>query len=229
MNEPSNSDSKRINIDNSSGYDRWSEFYDSYPNPTVAADDDAFPSFWGALCNLDILEIGCGTGRHTVRLAAHNNVTGIDVSAGMIAAARSKLPAGTNLIEGDFVTYNGFPPGSFDVAVTSLVLEHIQDLPMFFTQLAKVLRPHGQFFMSEIHPARTADGIFAHFRDGDAEYHLSSHAHTQDAITIAAAQADMSVTAQADVMGNDTLALRNPKWARYTGQPMIRMWAFKRG
>lgn len=229
MNEPSNTNPKRINIDNSSGYDRWSEFYDSYPNPTVSVDDDAFPSFWGALRDLDILEIGCGTGRHTVRLAEHNRVTGIDVSAGMIAAARSKLPADTPLIEADFITYDEFPPASFDVAVTSLVLEHVRDLTMFFTKLATVLRPNGLFFMSEIHPARTADGIFAHFCEGDTEYHLRSHAHTQDDIMTAAVHAGMSVTAQTDVVGNDSLALRNPKWSRYKGQPMIRMWAFKRG
>ena len=228
MNDKPESNQTRIDIDNPAGYDRWSHFYDSYPNPTVAADDDAFPAFWGTLRDLDILEIGCGTGRHTVRLAAHNRVTGIDVSAGMLAAARARLPGSVRLIEADFVTYNGFENASYDVALTSLVLEHIGDLKEFFARLAAVLRPGGHFFMSEIHPARTADGIFAHFRDGDCEYHLTSYPHTQDAITASAAAAGLTVTRQQDVTGNDALTARNPKWEKYQGQPMIRMWAFQR-
>ena len=228
MNDDYKTNQTRIDIDNPAGYDRWSDFYDSYPNPTIAADDDAFPAFWGALRDLDILEIGCGTGRHTMRLAAHNCVTGVDVSAGMLAMARTKLPHSVHLIEADFVTYAGFANASFDVALTSLVLEHISDLNGFFARLAAVLRPSGHFFMSEIHPARTADGIFAHFRDGDSEYHLTSYPHTQETITAAAASAELKVTRQQDITGNDTLAARNPKWTKYQGQPMIRMWDFER-
>jgi len=228
MNDDYKTNQTRIDIDNPAGYDRWSDFYDSYPNPTIAADDDAFPAFWGALRDFDILEIGCGTGRHTIRLAAHNRVTGIDVSAGMLAMARTKLPPSVRLIEADFVTYTGFVNASYDVALTSLVLEHIGNLNGFFAQMAAVLRPGGYFFMSEIHPARTADGIFAHFRDGDSEYHLTSYPHTQDEITAAAATAGLTVTRQQDVSGNAALTTQNPKWVKYQGLPMIRMWAFQR-
>lgn len=218
----------RIEIGNPVGYDRWSAFYDSYPNPTVAAEDAAFPAFWGTLRDLDILEIGCGTGRHTLRLSQDNYVTGIDISAGMLAVAQEKLPASVRLIEADFVTYTGLANASYDAAVTSLVLEHIADLPAFFARLAAVLRPDGRFFMSEIHPARTADGIFAHFRDGEAEYHLTSYPHTQEAITAAATAAGMNIVRQGDIIGNDALAAMNPKWAKYLGQPMVRMWEFHR-
>lgn len=225
MNEEKKDNHKPITVDNIAGYDRWSSFYDSYPNPTVAADDTAFPAFWGELRGLDILEIGCGTGRHTVRLAEHNHVTGIDISAGMLAQARAKMPDGVRLIEGDFITCPALADGAFDVAVASLVLEHIGDPGLFFTRLALKLRRGGRFLMSEIHPARTADGVFAHFRDKDAEYHLTSYPHTQAAIMRAAAQAGFTATRQVDVAG-DSLAALNPKWTKYAAQPMIRMWDF---
>jgi malonyl-CoA O-methyltransferase len=222
-------DNHKIDIDNTAGYDRWAAFYDSYPNPTVAADDRAFPALWASLRDCDVLEIGCGTGRHTVRLAQENRVTGIDISAGMLDAARAKLPPSVRLVHGDFMVHDGFASASFDAAVMSLVLEHIAELPAFFMRLANVLRPGASFFVSEIHPARTADGVFAHFRDGDAEYHLSSHPHTQDAVIAAARAAGMDVAGQHDVMGDAGLAALNPKWAKYDGLPMIRMWAFRRG
>ena len=93
----------KIDIDNTAGYDRWAGFYDSYPNPTVAADDLAFPVLWAGLRDCDVLEIGCGTGRHTVRLARDNRVTGIDISAGMLDAARAKLPPSVKLLHADFM------------------------------------------------------------------------------------------------------------------------------
>lgn len=217
----------RIDVENTAGYDRWATFYDSYPNPTVAADDMAFPAFWGDLQNLDILEIGCGTGRHTVRLAPGNRVTGIDISPGMLAAARAKLPDSVRLINGNFIAYDDFAPASFDVAITSLVLEHIAELDCFFSRLAAVLRPGGRFLMSEIHPARTADGVFAHFRDGDVEYHLTSYPHTPDGINEAALHAGLRITRQADITG-DKLADIAPKWARYSGQPMVKLCEFQR-
>lgn len=218
----------RIDVENAAGYDRWAAFYDSYPNPTVAADDIAFPAFWGDLQNLDILEIGCGTGRHTTRLASGNRVTGIDISPGMLAAARGKLPDHVRLINGDFINCDDFGPASFDVAITSLVLEHIADLDAFFTRLAVVLRPGGRFLLSEIHPARTADGIFAHFRDGDAEYHLTSYPHTPDGINAAAHRAGLHIMREAEISGDETLATLKSKWARYHGQPLVRLCEFHR-
>lgn len=222
------SEDNKIDINNPDGYDRWSAFYDSYPNPTVAADDLSFPAFWLAPQGHNILEIGCGTGRHTRRLAQDNHVTGIDVSAGMLAQARAKVPASVTLLHADFMAHDGFEPQSFDGAVMSLVLEHIAPLPVFFARLARVVRPGGFFFLSEIHPARTADGVFAHFRDGDSEYHLSSHPHTQSDIEDAARAHGFMAERQQDATGNATLAALNPKWAKYDGQPMIRMWAFRR-
>jgi malonyl-CoA O-methyltransferase len=133
---------------NANGYDRWSEFYDTYPNPTVAIDDLSFPAFWSHVQNSTVLEIGCGTGRHTQRLAeAGNHITGLDISAGMLEKARAKMPGNNvRLIHADFMTYDGLNPDQFDMALASLVIEHIYDLPFFFTRLTCVLRQGGDFF-----------------------------------------------------------------------------------
>ena len=138
---------------NEKSYDTWSNFYDTYPNPTVAVDDLVFPKFYSSEKNKNILEIGCGTGRHTKRiLDAGNKVTGVDISPGMLEKAKEKLGS-TNLtlIQGDFVSSRIFG-GPFDAVVMSLVLEHIDNLHHFFSKVRHLLVPNALFYFSEIHP-----------------------------------------------------------------------------
>ncbi len=103
---------------NQAGYNTWSSFYDTYPNPTVAADELAFPAFWNHVRNKTVLEIGCGTGRHTQKLLRQNNkVTGIDISEGMLEVAKKKLPAeNLTLFNADYMTHD-FAADCFDVIV----------------------------------------------------------------------------------------------------------------
>lgn len=221
--EQASHDHRQTNID---GYDRWAGFYDQYPNPTVAMDELAFPDFWKGFPGQHVLEIGCGTGRHTARLlAAGKQVTGVDQSPGMLAMARAKLGPAPTLLQGDFLTLELAEAG-FDAALTALVLEHIADLPGFFRHLARSLRPGAPFFISEIHPARTAAGTFAHFKDAETgtDVSLASYPHSAEQLAAAATGAGFQVRERHDVAGDDRLAALNPKWARYQGQPMLQLW-----
>lgn len=216
---------------NRAGYDCWSDFYDQYPNPTVAADDLAFPAFWAHLHAARILEIGCGTGRHTVRLArAGNHVTGIDLSPGMLEQARRKL-AGlpVTLIQGDIMAGLDIPGAPFDAALTSLVIEHIGDLPAFFARIHALLVPGGRFYLSEIHPDRTAAGTFAHFKTAEgSEVALSGYPHSAAAVDDAAQAAGFVVETRHDVTGDTNLAALNPKWHRHLGRPMLLIRVLRR-
>ncbi|MBU0799994.1 MAG: class I SAM-dependent methyltransferase [Alphaproteobacteria bacterium] len=218
---------------NAAGYDLWAQFYDAYPNPTVAIDDLSFPALWAHVQNSSVIEIGCGTGRHTVRLAeAGNDVTGLDISAGMLEKARTKIPGNNvRLIHADFMSYDDISPAQFDMAIASLVIEHIADLHAFFTRLARVLRQGGDFYMSEIHPARTAEGVFAHFRDPHSgqDVHLQGRPHTTNEIESAAQMAGFSVMGRHDGKGHADLTALNPKWEKYEGKPLIQMWRLRRG
>ncbi len=214
---------RQINID---GYDRWSGFYDRYPNPTIAMDELAFPDFWAGSQGNDVLEIGCGTGRHTARLlTAGKRVTGVDQSPGMLAIARTKLGAAPTLLEGDFLSMD-LGEAAFDAALAALVVEHIANLPAFFQCAARALRGNAPFFLSEIHPVRTAAGTFAHFKDVDTgeERALASYPHTADQMLTAARKAGFYLLERRDVLGDEQLAKLNPKWIRHQGQPMLQLW-----
>lgn len=221
----------KISSDNQTGYNKWSEFYDTYPNPTVAIDELSFPRFWNHLSNKDVLEIGCGTGRHTQKLLAQNNhVTGVDISEGMLQVAREKLPPeNLKLIHADYMTYEVFNENQFDAIVCSLVIEHIKDLSGFFKKAAKILKPGGNLFISEIHPERTSQGVLAHFKTGDQEVHLSSHAHTDEDFQRAAALASFETLKNETIYGTDEFANINPKWTKHLGKPLIEIWVLHKG
>ena len=213
---------------NSENYDRWSESYDSYPNPTVAIDEMSLPAKYANWSNLKVLEIGCGTGRHTVRLESQSNtVTGIDISEGMLSKAKSKLPnvefINANFIEHDFGTHK------FDRILMSLVLEHIDDLDQFFKKVFKLLNANGEILFSEIHPLRAEAGSLAHFKNEDnEEIWLSSTAQTGDEIRTEASSAGLELILSEDILGNKEHAELNPKWTKYIDKPMIQIWSFRR-
>lgn len=215
---------------NQTGYNSWSSFYDTYPNPTVAIDELFFPQYWKHLTNFDVLEIGCGTGRHTRKLLTQNNhVTGIDISGGMLEVAKGKLPQeNLQLLHGDFLTYD-LPREQFDAAICSLVIEHISDLHLFFEKVRSCLKPGGSLYLSEIHPVRTSQGIMAHFKNDDGEEtHLQSHPHTEKDFEVAAAHAHFEIAQNATVVGNEQLAQLNSKWIKHLNSPLIQIWIFKR-
>jgi ubiquinone/menaquinone biosynthesis C-methylase UbiE len=51
------------------GYERWAATYDRDGNPLVALDERVVPPLLGAVRGLEVLELGCGTGRQSARLA----------------------------------------------------------------------------------------------------------------------------------------------------------------
>jgi SAM-dependent methyltransferase len=219
---------RQSRIANREGYDLWSADYDEYPNPTVALDDRCFPPLWRSLTGSRVLEVGCGTGRHTVRLAAQGNqVTGIDLSPGMLAVARAKLHGAPQivLVQGDFMSLGILGNNTFDALVASLVVEHIRDLPSFFGLVRHLLRDGGEAYLSEVHPGRAAQGFLAHFKtSAGVEFELDSVPHPDGAIEAAAQAAGFAIVSRQDALGDEELSARYPKWARYLGVPMLTMW-----
>jgi 2-polyprenyl-3-methyl-5-hydroxy-6-metoxy-1,4-benzoquinol methylase len=215
---------------NDDAYNLWSECYDNYPNPTVAVDELYFPEYWNRCSNKKILEIGCGTGRHTQKLVRNNIVTAIDRSSGMIAIAKKKIISDkVRFSEIDFLALDD-KENDYDIIIESLVLEHVPNLESFFCKAAVHLKEGGDLYLSEIHPSRAEKGIGAHFKKygSEEEVHLISYLHSEAAIIHFASLAGMVLSESEDIYGDEVLAGINKKWSRYQGMPMIKIWHFLR-
>lgn len=93
-----------------------------------------------------VLDLACGTGDLCRDLqAAQLRPVGVDLSFGMLAAARTTAP----LLQGDVLRLP-FPDGSVDGVTCGLAMRNFQALPPFFAELARVLRPGGRVAILEV-------------------------------------------------------------------------------
>jgi ubiquinone/menaquinone biosynthesis C-methylase UbiE len=145
------------------GYDRWAEIYDDESNPLVMIEGPEVTRALGDVRGLEILDVGCGTGRHAVALATLGaRVTGVDFSGGMLDKARAKSGAETvRFVHQDASGTLPFEPRSFDRVISCLVVDHVRDLGRFFGELGRVCRPEGRIVVSVMHPAMMLKGVQA--------------------------------------------------------------------
>lgn len=103
------------------------------------------------------IDLGCGTGLTGVALRPLTDVlTGVDVSANMVAAARTKAIY-DRLAVGDIGGFfEGEPTGSADLVLAADVFVYVGDLAAILMQAARVLRAGGTIAFTA---QRCADGI----------------------------------------------------------------------
>jgi demethylmenaquinone methyltransferase/2-methoxy-6-polyprenyl-1,4-benzoquinol methylase len=93
-----------------------------------------------------ILDLACGTGDLSRAAARHGlGVVGTDLSAGMLAANRARVP----LAESD-AGQLPFVDGAFDGLVCGYALRNFTDLPATLAEAARVLRPGGRLAALEV-------------------------------------------------------------------------------
>ena len=90
-----------------------------------------------------VIDIACGTGDYCRLLtSAIHKPVGIDISYGMLANARTSAP----LVQADALAMP-FPSSSIDGATSGFALRNFVDLPAFFNELARVIRPGGRILL----------------------------------------------------------------------------------
>jgi SAM-dependent methyltransferase len=206
------------------GYAAWATFYDDDGNPLLPLEGAAMRALFGPIAGQRVLDLGCGTGRHTLDLArAGARVTALDQSPEMIAQAQPKLTG----YPVDWVLHAlpdllPFPKETFALVVSGLVVEHVPDLPGLLREVARVLVPGGRCLLSALHPDRTAEGQRARFIDPQtgvrrpiATFHRS-FADYHAAISTAGL---VQITAQTLVVSAE-LAQSFPRAQRYVGRPL---------
>ena len=98
-----------------------------------------------------LLDVACGTGLVAVEsakiLGTAEHITCLDPSEGMLAVARTKLPA--RFVQGRAESMP-FPDNSFDFLTMGYALRHVSDLETTFREYRRVLKPGGKLLILEV-------------------------------------------------------------------------------
>lgn len=100
-----------------------------------------------------VLDIGCGTGNFSFKLAKRGyHVIGVDVSGEMLAIAKKRAAA--DGLEIEFITMDAhrldFADESFDCAFSMAVFEFLQDPEKALEEMFRVTEPGGTIIMGTI-------------------------------------------------------------------------------
>jgi SAM-dependent methyltransferase len=206
------------------GYAAWAPLYDDDGNPLTALEGPVIRAWFGPIRGRRALDLGCGTGRHTLALLeAGAEVVAIDSTPEMLAIARGKL-------DGSPVTWTlhrlpdplPFPDSSFDVVVLGLVAEHVEDLAKVLLEAARVTGPGGRCLLSALHPERTGQGQRARFIDpstGERRQIETIHREVADYLGIARG-AGWSLVEERTLVVTSDLARSLPRAAPYVNRPL---------
>lgn len=215
-------------------YNAWASTYDTDGNVLQLLDTAAFLSRIPPLLTapLRILELGCGTGRNTKRLAEllppGSELVAVDASEGMVSVARVELP-GVRFLVLDFIVPRALRGIDVEAVVATLVLEHVV-LDEFFAAVSGVLRTGGWAWVTDMHPEMGESR--AGFRGGDGVKRVGmSFAHGVKETVGAARRAGLELVGDVEERGVEVedlerLGERAKKWV---GKRMLVGFLFRKG
>ena len=129
-------------------YRRWAGVYDLVFGGVSAFGRRRAVEAVNALPGVHVLEVGVGTGLALPHYAPTKRITGIDLSAEMLALARARVrEEGLANVEGLHeadAEATGFEAGSFDIAVAMFVASVVPSPRRLLAEMRRVVRPGGQ-------------------------------------------------------------------------------------
>lgn len=149
------------------GYSLWAESYDNEPNNRVViAEEQHIWEIVGSVDGKRVLDVGCGTGRHCIRLAAAGaEVLASEPNEAMLKAARSKAKASCVTVGWLSHDIESLPRdiGQFDLVLCCLVLSHVTDIHEAIGKLSEFVVDGGAIVISDFHPFNLMVGWRAGF------------------------------------------------------------------
>jgi len=206
------------------GYDLWADSYDDLDNPLVAMASLARERLAATVAGARVLELGCGTGRNRAFFleAGARTYVGVDASAGMLGRARSlQADDRCRWIEADVTRPLPADLRGFDLVVSSLVLEHVEDLAPVFRNASAAVREGGRMVIHELHADLRAEGTRAHFRAGGREHVLPSYPHDAREYEAELAAAGWEVEDITSWVATEAACRASAKLAKHLGKPVL--------
>jgi cytosine/adenosine deaminase-related metal-dependent hydrolase len=166
------------------GYRLWAGTYDREPNPMLSLECRILEPLLPPVQGLDVVDLGCGTGRWLdfLKGSGTRSLIGVDFSTEMLAQARSKLSSSAKIIHADCASLP-LAPASADLILCTFVLSYLSDLRSFLRAVSEILRPGGSLFITDLHP-ETASAF--NWRRGANTYQqfreIQTHPRSMDSV-----------------------------------------------
>lgn len=217
-------------VDVRTGYGQWVGHYEQTVEDVMDLDllDKLAVPHWEELHR--VVDLGCGTGRTAAWLRAHGvpHIDGVDLTPEMLAQAKTR-GAHDHLVEAD-VTDTGLETGTYDLAIASLIDEHLADLGRFYEEAARLTRPGGLCIVVAYHPhfIMTA-GMPTHFTADDGEdVAITTHLHLISDQINAALAAGWQLTEMHERLIDDEWLAVKPKWERFRNHPISAAYTWQK-
>ena len=194
-----------ISVNISQAYNEWSSSYDSMMNKTRDLELEVQESI---LCHMrfnHIIELGCGTGKNTLRLLGLcKSLIALDFSERMIDFAKLKLPPNRVEFAVRDVTREWDLNRKADLISCSLILEHVKNIDSIFKKANIQLNPDGHLYIGELHPFKQYKGSKARFEKGGEVLEVESFVHHISEYLQAANNHCFELSEMKEVMDDET-------------------------
>jgi malonyl-CoA O-methyltransferase len=144
----------------------------------------------------------------------------------MLAKARAKPGAErVRFVQHDLHRPLPLSDAAFDRVVCGLVLEHIEDLALLFSEMRRICKPDGRVVVSAMHPAMMLRGVTARFVDPATgrETRPRSLPHQISDFVMAALGAGLRIEHLSEHAPDAALAAAFPRAEKYIGWPLLVM------
>ena len=166
------------------------------------------------------IDLGCGTGRTGAWLvrAGVGEIDGIDITPEMIEHAQAKAVYRT-LIIGN-VSETGMPDASYDLAIASLIDEHLADIAPLYAEASRVIRSDSHFVIIGFHPYFImATGMPTHFhRESGEPVAIETHVHLFRDHFAAAHRVGLTLIEMDENVIDDRWIAKKPHWKKHRGR-----------
>lgn len=163
-------------LESAQGYDKYAKAYDKDHEFLDSFEQGYFQWLNRDLIGKKVLEIGCGTGRNTLRLAqTADDLTVVDISEEMLNAVKIKIPKVTTILAD---AYNlPFPEDNFDLIFCHMVLVHLKNPEIALNEFYRVCRDNGEMYLTILHQRDPAL-----LKANGEEFKIKSYYHSADKI-----------------------------------------------
>jgi SAM-dependent methyltransferase len=217
-------------VDARSGYGEWVATYEGTVEDAmdIALLERLTTPHWETV--REAVDLGCGTGRTGAWLRSRGveAIDGIDLTPEMLERARTR-GAHRRLVDAD-VASTGLESDAYDLAITSLVDEHLPMLEPLYREAWRLVKPSGQYVLVAFHPYFImASGMPTHFKNAAGEeIAITTHLHLlSDHVRAALGTGWMLVEMDERLIDDDWIALK-PKWERYRNHPISAVFVWQK-